>query len=432
MPYAAVDWREGDTDPYSGVDIKKSFTNGLSLVLTHNPDFRNIEGDVLGLDFSYVEKVVRETRPFFMEGSGYFPSRMLFYTQRVGEIDFGGKVFGRVGDTSIGFLDAVSPDSRNDAVLSLEHDLNELFQMHVDAVSRTEPGINNTAANFEFAARKIHSSYEYAARGSYGFSETAGEDGDGHIASLQLSRTRPRESPGLGLGIKLDEIAPDFNPMSGLVPEKDIRGGLVYVGYSQAFDDRIIEDWNSSVTVKQYNRTNGDFFHRDTQAQFGVDFRDSLGFDFGYFDSNRSVPEKTHNDRVWSLGVGWNRYSYRREGKLAVDFGRKASKDYFFTSLEQEFCFSDRFSFAARAQHRVLKGDTTDEQSQGIFGFNYDFTPEIGISGRIVGTQDSVNGYLAYKQRTRRGLDFFVSLGDPNAEEFTNRLALKLAIAFEL
>ena len=430
MPYAAIDWREGEADAYAGLDVKKSFANGLSLVLTYNPDFRNIEGDVLGLDFSYAEKVVAETRPFFLEGSGYFPSKTFFYPQRVEEIDVAGKLLGRVGDTSIGFLDAVSPNSRNDAVLSLEHDLSDVFQVRADAVSRTEPDLSNTAVNFELSARQIRSSYEYAATGSYGFTETTGDDGDGHIASVILSRSPG--GPGLSLGMTLEEISPDFNPVNGFVPDKDVRGARGYAGYSQAFDEGKLECWNAYVDVRQYNRTNGDFFHRDTEVRLGVDVRDRLGFDFGFFDSNRSVPEKTHNDTLGYLGVQWNRHSYRRAGGLSVLSGRKASQDYLLATLDQEFLLSDRLSCSARAQHRVLRGDTTDEQSQGVFSFNYDFTPEIGVSGRLVATQDDVNGYLAFKQRTRKGLDLFVAIGDPNAEEFTERVAVKLSVCLEI
>jgi len=431
MPYGALDWRATAADAYFGVDVKKNFASGLSLALTYNPDFGNIEGDVVGLDFSYVEKAVAETRPFFLEGSGYFPDRKFFYTQRVGEVDFGAKLFGKLGDAEIGFLDAVSPDSRNDAVLSLGYDLTEVFDVHLDAVMRAESGLTNTVGNVELSARQFSGAHEYVAVGGYGLSGTEGES-SGHAAYFQVSRSRPRGITGVSVSLKFEEISPDFNAMSGFVPEKDIRGGFGYAGYSQAYDCGKIEDWYTSLTLSQYDRTDGDFFHRDIQLKAGMDFRDWLGFSLGYFGSNRSVTEKTHHDGVWSVDVAWNRHSYRKQGALKFDYGRRASQDYLFASLKQEFLWSDKFSLEGRLQHRILSGDTTDEDSQGIFSFNYDFTPEIGISGRVVATQSNTNGYLAYKQRTRKGLDLFVSVGDPNAEEFTERVAVKLTVCLEI
>jgi len=432
MPYLALDAREDDSDVYFGVDVKKSFQTGLSLALTHNPDFRNIETEVLGIDFSYEEKTVAESRPFFAEGKGYFPSNRLFYSRRIEEIDFGGKLFGEIGGTEIGFLDAISPGGRNDAVASIHHSITDAFSIEADAVSRTEPGITNTAGYVALGARQDSPDHYISGKAGYAFTTTAGEGGDGHVTTLNVTRAVPRGAPGFSAGITLEEISPEFNPLDGYVPSKDIRSGKLYTSYRRAYDAGKLEEWSLTFSVAQYDRTDGDFFRRDTDGTVSMDLRDSLGFSFGYSDSNRDVGYTVHDDGLWHLGTSWNRNIYRREGQAAVTFGRLASADYFFASAEQEFQITQKLAFQVRGQHRSMKGERTDEQTQGIAVLNYDFTPERGMSGRIVATEDDFNAYLAYRQRTRRGLDIFAGIGDPNASEWTDRLALKVAVCLEL
>ena len=55
----------------------------------------------------------------------------------------------------------------------------------------------------------------------------------------------------------------------------------------------------------------------------------------------------------------------------------------------------------------------------------YDLTDERALSGRIVYTNDGVNGYAAFQQMLRRGMDLFLIVGDPSADTWTERVAIK-------
>jgi hypothetical protein len=55
----------------------------------------------------------------------------------------------------------------------------------------------------------------------------------------------------------------------------------------------------------------------------------------------------------------------------------------------------------------------------------YDITDERTVSARLVRGDGNTNVYAAYRQRVRRGTDILVLVGDPNADEWVSRLAVK-------
>ena len=91
VPYATVrsDLVNDDTQLKAGADISWKISPGLSLAATLNPDFGQVESDELVVDFSAIETVFTDKRPFFTENQGIFDLRtpangQLIYTRRIG------------------------------------------------------------------------------------------------------------------------------------------------------------------------------------------------------------------------------------------------------------------------------------------------------------------------------------------------------------
>jgi hypothetical protein len=82
------------------------------------------------------------------------------------------------------------------------------------------------------------------------------------------------------------------------------------------------------------------------------------------------------------------------------------------------------------AEHLRLDYDdplaVDEKEDQFILTGVYDLTNERGISMRAVSHNGSFNFYAAYRQELRKGADIYLILGDPNAQSFTGRMALKL------
>ena len=120
-PYALgrkVDHGDGHGDEQElGVDLKYSITPSLTLDLTYNTDFAQVEADEQQVNLDRFSLFFPEKRPFFLENAGLFtvgePEEVeLFFSRRIGigaggvrlPVDAGARVSGKVGSTNIGLL----------------------------------------------------------------------------------------------------------------------------------------------------------------------------------------------------------------------------------------------------------------------------------------------------------------------------------------
>jgi hypothetical protein len=102
-----------------GFDLYKSFTPNFIGAVTYNTDFAETEVDERQINLTRFPLYFPEKRTFFLEGSeifnfgpGGFGNFYPFFSRRIGlyegdqvPVNFGAKVFGRLGDTNISILD---------------------------------------------------------------------------------------------------------------------------------------------------------------------------------------------------------------------------------------------------------------------------------------------------------------------------------------
>ena len=88
---------ERATDGDVGLDLKLGLTSDLTLDLTANPDFGQVEADQVVLNLSRFETFFPEKRPFFLEGTDLFRTPIqLFYSRRIGRPPSGLRAGGRL------------------------------------------------------------------------------------------------------------------------------------------------------------------------------------------------------------------------------------------------------------------------------------------------------------------------------------------------
>ena len=123
--------REGvyDVSPDAGIDLFYNPSPRLTLQLTGNPDFAQIEADPFDFNISRYESYFDERRPFFTEGKeifmasgkqrnmGFYTPLELFYSRRIGRklpdgqevpLHYGAKAFGRSGSWEYGGFTAMT------------------------------------------------------------------------------------------------------------------------------------------------------------------------------------------------------------------------------------------------------------------------------------------------------------------------------------
>ncbi len=132
VPYATAvrDNITGDLDVSAGADVSWKPSPNVWLTATLNPDFGQVESDELVVDFSAIETVQTDKRPFFTENQGIFDLRtpangQLIYTRRVGaatddgsagssDIDGALKITGSARDLAFGAFVAQEKDFNQD------------------------------------------------------------------------------------------------------------------------------------------------------------------------------------------------------------------------------------------------------------------------------------------------------------------------------
>ena len=241
-----------------GTDVKYGITSGLTLDLTYNTDFAQVEVDQQQINLDRFSLFFQEKRAFFLENAGAFTvtngrqagqSRArteLFFSRRIGigrggrEIPIlgGARVSGKVSDTvSVGLLNmqtetvgGIAP-ANNFSVARVRRDLPNRSNIGMLVVNRQATG--------DLAGTDDHNR-TYALDGRWGIgqygqvsgfvsrTQTPGLDGDDHAYNVVGSYNS--EAWRLELGYL--EIADNFNPEVGFLTRRGFRNLDVGVSYS--------------------------------------------------------------------------------------------------------------------------------------------------------------------------------------------------------
>lgn len=108
--------RKADAPREVGADVKVGLTSDLTLDLTYNTDFAQVEADDQQVNLTRFSLFFPEKRPFFQERSGLFeyslgPTDQLFYSRRIGlsgggpvPLYGGARLVGRIAGWDVGML----------------------------------------------------------------------------------------------------------------------------------------------------------------------------------------------------------------------------------------------------------------------------------------------------------------------------------------
>lgn len=113
-------FRAEDPTAELSLGVRYPFKSGWTAEATYNPDFSQIESDASQIDVnSTFALFFPERRPFFQEGSDLFDTRVsAIYTRSLNDPVAAGKLIGRQGNLSVGYIGAV--DEHSPLIIPLE------------------------------------------------------------------------------------------------------------------------------------------------------------------------------------------------------------------------------------------------------------------------------------------------------------------------
>ncbi len=257
----SVPARRHDLDAAFGGEVKYGVTKGLTLDLTYNTDFAQVEDDLQQVNLTRFGLFFPEKREFFLEGQGIFSFGgvgggstaggdvpFMFFSRNIGlfagqpvPIVGGGRLTGKAGKFSIGLMDVqtsassrLSAPSTNFGVVRVRRDILRKSAIGLIATQRTpSTGHNNAAfgvdANFESGLTLINTYW----------AKTVTDGRSGKDQSYYASYDYNADRYGLS-GSTLGAGA-NFNPEMGFQRRSNFR----WQSLSGRFSPRPVKRWKA-------------------------------------------------------------------------------------------------------------------------------------------------------------------------------------------
>jgi hypothetical protein len=418
LPYGYVGYDskvKGSTVFNSGLDMKTELTDKINFVGSINPDFRNIENQILSIDFSRFERLAGESRPFFQEGRQYISSA-LFASQRIKRFDVGVNTYGRIGDKmSFGVIDTLGIRKENDFVTSFTYAPTPNDNIRGTVTSLLRDGVDNSA----YLARYSKQIGPYNV-----FLRTMGSKdkllGGGQNEDATFSYSMHEWNASLGY----DWVSPNFRPRLGFFPEVDYKGPSYFVGYDKPWKHGALAEFQINVTGLDYTHVHGDPYRRNLDFGGQVALRNGISANFDTFRERF----EGEDDHTYTLGLTYPRDNLYRNVSLQYQWGELALVPY--TNLAASLAYRFNQQFQTNLSYQKVKHGESEDQL--VFTASYDLGHNRTVSGRIVKQNNATNGFVSFSRSGNRGAEYYLIIGDPNADKFRTSVILKVVIPFEL
>lgn len=270
------------SDIDGGIDLKWGLTKSLTLDLTYNTDFAQVEVDQQQVNLTRFSLFFPEKREFFLENAGIFefgppapggmqpPLMKAFFSRRIGldrgeevPIDVGARLTGRAGAWNLGLLtvgtEAVAAGARP-ATAATQH---SVFRLKRNLGERSSVGMIYTeldprggATNQLYGVDLDYKPTRQSAFYLFGAAtEEDGQDGDTGALGTGYSYT----SRSIRANFDLMESQADFDPGSGFLLRRDFRRYNPRIRWEPRINRGVVR----SVTLE----AELDYFERESLGQ---------------------------------------------------------------------------------------------------------------------------------------------------------------------
>ncbi|HEY2015166.1 MAG TPA: DUF5916 domain-containing protein, partial [Bryobacteraceae bacterium] len=230
-------------DARAGMDAKAVLGNALTLDVTLNPDFSQVESDDPQVTVNQrYEVVFPEKRPFFLENASYFQTPInLFFSRRIADPEFGAKLTGKLAKWDLGVLasddrapgeglsagDPLLGSRAADGVFSLRRELGNQSTIGLFAATQDFGSNSNRVLSLDTRLR-LSPTWFFSGQAVHSFDRVSGggkSQGSAYDADL-LHSGRFFTYEG-----NYTDYTPDFKARLGYIKRVDIRRTEHYASY---------------------------------------------------------------------------------------------------------------------------------------------------------------------------------------------------------
>ncbi|MFC1502546.1 DUF5916 domain-containing protein, partial [bacterium] len=370
-----------------GFDIEHRYEKNIIGNLTFNPDFATVEGDRERINMTRWELSFPEKRKFFLEGSDMFRNRIqAFYSRRIGEIDFGGKVIGKAGPYAFSVLGvrgrAVedNPSTSGDesfprsftGVVRLKRDVFKSSTVGLMLINKEwQGGFNRVLSldGFFHFPNDFHLTTQFVTGSPGPFSKNYG----GFFRIY-------RENNIYHYHLRYTELAEDFMESVngvGFIRDDNRRELDSAINYKWWMKKSFIKyiDYNSNYNI-YWSKTGGHLRSWEIQQdlEFYLKNKFSLGWDF---IREYELFEKGFNNYDHEFEVGYNTEEWSST-KVSYQFGKNYDLSYWMVQGGTRVKLNEKFSVEYELMKLHFNPDPEMESTWlSIATLNYQFTPDL-------------------------------------------------------
>ncbi len=242
-PDLAEEATENEFTKDLGVDFKYGITSNLTLDLSVNTDFAQVEADNVQLNLSRFSLFFPEKREFFLERSGLFEhgnsrSTQTFFSRRIGfradtllqtlvpeDILAGARMTGQVGRFSIGVLN-IETGSRMGDLLGSRSANNTVARVRTNVLQRGSVGaiFTNIQRGGDYnRAVGVDANYRFWSSSSVNAWYTGVRDTDPMLDDAAGHASAQLQNDLVGGGASFTSVGTNYRPELGFVRRRDMR-----------------------------------------------------------------------------------------------------------------------------------------------------------------------------------------------------------------
>ena len=303
-----------DVAPEGGLNVKYGITSNLTADLTYNPDFSQIESDLPQIEVNQRFALrYPELRPFFLEGAEIFQMFgpvTFVHSRTIVDPEFGAKLTGKVGKTTLGLIvandeapgrvapgDAAYGQKANNLVARARYDLYAESHLGAFFTHRSFMDTHSSLGAFDGDFRLGNTQ-------GFGFKavQTDHRDFDGVHRQGQMFDLNYRLNSRHWNGwVSAYTLSPDFRHDVGFVRRTDMQQVFSRIGYT-LWPESWVLNWGPSINYSRNHSFDGLLQDEDVRVGFNATFARNISVNLDLRDEMERYLGTDFHKRAVSIG----------------------------------------------------------------------------------------------------------------------------------
>lgn len=441
FPYGTARYEDSDISGIhknfnvdAGIDIQYKYSSNFKANISLNPDFATVEGDKEEINLTPFELKFPEKRLFFQDGNDMFGTRIqTFYSRRIGDMQYGGKMIGKAGKYQFNGLIAHTNENIDASLPSATH---TAFRVKRDILKSSTLGFTYTdKVTDTLTFRSFSMDYvmnlgkTWKLTGQYVLSTP------GLLKSHSAWFVRfAKENNTYHYHIRYTNIGKDFKDninQTGFIRDDDRKELDSDINYKFWFTNtlqylklsgRNNMYWSQEGSLRSWNFTYGGRMY----------LKNRLSLDVNYNNEYKLFDKKYHNHYLQFLG-GYNS-DEASNARISYRFGRNYDRDFRLLDLRAHFQLFKKLSVDFEL-HNISYTPDIDRSSTtlSVLGLGYYFNKDLWI--RIFTQHNSQSdrfyfyGLFGWRFKPPFGALYLI-LNSDNYQDFDSMNQIRSQIAF--